>query len=66
MRVVDVRPLARPMDDLERECRQMRAGEVRREVGRREREGCVVEESHGLSIGPASARSYTGGTISVL
>ena len=63
MRVVGVRPLELLADDGERQVRQVRAGEVVREVGRGEREGCVVEESHGLSIGPASARSYTGGTI---
>ena len=60
--VVGVRPLELLADDGEREVRQVRAGEVVREVGRGERER-VVEEPHDLSIGPASARSYTGGTI---
>src|SRR6185503_10587409 len=61
VRVVDVRSFARPVDDLEREGRQMRAGEVRREVGRREPQSAVGAEAHTTSIGARPAASYVSG-----
>ena len=64
-RVVDVWPLARPVDDLERERRQMRAGEVRREVGRREPEAAVGAEAHTTSIGPLPAASTSADALNV-
>ncbi len=61
VRVVDVRLLALLPENLERERRQMRAGEVGREVGGREPKGAVGAKAHTISIGPRPAASYVSG-----
>ena len=48
VRVVEVRPLELAALDAELELRQVRAGEMVREVGRREPERAVSRESHHL------------------
>ena len=58
VRRIEVRPLELAARDGEREPRQVRAGEVGREVGGRERERAVVGEAHPRSIGLATAGSY--------
>ena len=51
-------------DDAERERRQVRTREVRREVGGREGERRVVEESHRRSIRVATVATYAPGLSS--
>ncbi len=58
VRGVEVRLLELAARDGERQRRQVRAGEVGREVGRRERERGVGEKSHTTSIGPRPAFPY--------
>ncbi len=57
VRGVEVRLLELAARDGQRQRRQVRAGEMRREVGRRESE-CVVENAHTTSIGPRAAVPY--------
>jgi hypothetical protein len=58
VRGVEVRLLELAARDGERQRRQMRAGEVGREVGRREGERCVGEQAHTTSIGARAEAPY--------